>query len=157
MTQLPSYIVALRVYLETFHPALPAGILVAGIWLSNYLVRRFIPGIWERIANLPFPNGAHKPAVDLARKAWQALPSVATGAFLTAFTGSGSVTEAVFGAVLGLLAPVWHEALKALPVPYRGGKAPAADPKPVDPWRDDLTPAETLTARRKSDPPRSGL
>ncbi len=31
-------------------------------------------------------------------------------------------------------------------------------PKPIDTWRDDKTPIEPLTARRKSDPPpRSGL
>lgn len=147
-----------------FHPAAPAILLVGAIWLVNYLVRRFVPNLWERIANIPFPNGAHRPAVELARKAWQALPSVATGALLAAIS-TGDATNAVVGAILGLIAPVWHEALKALPVPYRGGKAPAAEPKPpasmnvvintraYDPWRNDITPAETFNARRKSDPP----
>jgi hypothetical protein len=153
MMQLTSHINALRVYLETFHPALPAGLLVAAIWLANYLVRRFIPHVWETIANLPFPNGAHKPVLELARKVWQALPSIATGALLTSLTGNGGITEAVFGAVLGALAPVWHELLKALPVvPYRGGKPPATDP-----WKVDAnTPTEPAIRRRRSDPPPSG-
>lgn len=147
--QLASLILELRTYLESFHPALPAGILVAGIWLQNYLVRRFVPNLWESIANLPFRNGAHRPAVELARKAWQALPSVATGAFLAAMS-SGETTDAVVGAVLGLLAPVWHEALKALPIPYQGGKPPAAATG-LDSWRDEVTPAESRVARQKSD------
>ena len=161
MTQLLSHLQTLRATLEAFHPAVPAAILVALIWLSQYLVRRFAPNVWEWAANLPFPGGAHKPVLELARKVWQALPSIATGAFLTAFTGSGSITEAVFGAVLGALAPVWHEALKALPaVPYRGGRPPATNPPThaaiAYNRQDDKTPAESPAARRRSDPPPSG-
>lgn len=148
MTQLTYYIFALRVFLEDIHTALPAAILVALIWGSQYLVRRFIPNAWEGMANLPFPNGVHRPALALARKAWQALPSIATGALLASLT-TGDTTDAVVGAILGALAPIWHEALKALPVPYRGGKPPAADP-----WQwDTNTPTEPAIARRKSDPP----
>ncbi len=157
--QLVSYIVALREYLETFHVTIPAFVLLALVFGSQYLVRRYIPGVWEWMANWPFPGGAHKPAVILLRKAWQALPSAATGALLGAIAYGGDATAAVLGAIVALFAPVGHEAGKALPIPYRGGKAPAADAKPAlparayDPWRNDLTPAETMIARRKSDPP----
>lgn len=151
MTQLLSHLHALRVLLETFHPAAPSVILVALIWLSQWAVRRFVPDVWERIANWPF-NGA-RPAATALRKVWQALPSIATGALLTSLSGSGSITEAVFGAVLGALAPAWHEVLKALPfVPYRGGKSPA-----VDPWQSDAnTPTEPAIRRSRSEPPPSG-
>jgi hypothetical protein len=66
MTQLAEYLVHARVWLETqVGVAAPAGALVALVFLSQYLVRRFIPGVWESMANLPFPGGAHKPAVAL--------------------------------------------------------------------------------------------
>ncbi len=156
MIQLVQSMHALRATLEAFHPAAPGAILVALVWLSQYLVRRFLPNAWEKMADLPF-NGA-RPAASTLRKVWQALPSIATGAFLTALTGDGSVTDAVLGAVLGALAPVWHEVLKALPVPYVGGKPPAADPvagtlKRAYRQEEDLTPAESPIAKSKSDPP----
>src|SRR5690606_5392090 len=101
-----------RTFLESIHPALPAALLVAVIWLSQWLVRRFVPNIWERIADAPFPSGIDvKPVVLLARKVWQALPSIALGAFLASLSGDGGATELVFGAVLGAVAPVWHEVL----------------------------------------------
>jgi hypothetical protein len=147
---------------------MPAAILVACIWLTNYLVRRFLPTIWETIANIPFGGGIHRPAVELARKAWQALPSVATGALLAAIS-TGNATDAVVGAILGLIAPVWHEALKALPVPYRGGKPPATTPPlvvedppiPLPPnpapsmfaLRDEITSVEQPIPQRPSDRP----
>lgn len=103
--------------------------MLGAIFGSQYLVRRFIPGVWEWMANLPFPGGSHKPAVDLTRKAWQALPSAATGAFLGAMSYKEDATAAILGAIVGLFAPVIHEAVKVSPLPYKGGKPPAADPK----------------------------
>jgi hypothetical protein len=130
MTQLAEYLVHARVWLETqVGVAAPAGALVALVFLSQYLVRRFIPGVWESMANLPFPGGAHKPAVALLRKAWQALPSAVTGAFLGALAYGDDATAAVIGAIVGLIAPVGHEAAKAMPIPYQGGKPPAAEVK----------------------------
>lgn len=157
LEQLRASIHALRLYLESWHPAAPAILLIGAIWLAQYLVRRFVPNIWERIANWP--------AASLFRKVWQALPSIAMGALLTSISGDGSITDAVFGAVAGALAPVLHEMLKAAPIPYRGGKPPAADPvalpepEPAETLRrsysreDELTPTEPAIARRKSDPP----
>jgi hypothetical protein len=117
-----------REFLESIHPAAPAAALILIVWVLQYLVRRFVPDAWERVANLPFPNGAHRPAVALARKAWQALPSTLLGAFIGALSGSGNATDAVVGALVSLGAPILHEVVKALPVPYVGGKPPAADP-----------------------------
>jgi hypothetical protein len=123
------YLVFARTFLEKqFGLAAPAGVLVVLVFLSQYLVRRFAPNVWERMADLPFPGGAHKPAVALARKAWQALPSAVTGAFLGALAYKEDATAAVIGAVVALIAPVGHELIKASPLPYRGGKPPAADP-----------------------------
>lgn len=154
--QLMASVHALRLYLESIHPALPAAILVAVIWLAQYLVRRFAPLAWETMANLPF-NGA-RPAATLLRKVWQALPSIATGAFLTSLTGDGSITDAVFGAVAGALAPVLHELLKAAPVPYVGGSPPAASydlPIPPGPdlraSADEITQVEQPIPQRPSD------
>ncbi len=160
MQQLVQFMHALRATLEAFHPAAPGAILVALVWLSQYLVRRFIPNAWEAMADLPF-NGA-RPAATMMRKVWQALPSIATGAFLTALTGDGSITDAVLGAVLGALAPVWHELLKALPVPYVGGKPPAAEARhdlPIPPGpdlrasADEITQVEQPIPQRPSDRP----
>ena len=160
MQQLVQSIHSFRETLEAFHPAAPGAILVALVWLSQYLVRRFAPNAWETMADLPF-NGA-RPAATMLRKVWQALPSIATGAFLTALTGDGSITDAVLGAVLGALAPVWHEVLKALPVPYVGGKPPAADPPrdlPIPPGpdlrasADEITQVEQPIPQRQSDRP----
>lgn len=129
MQALSAYLQTIRSALESFHPAAPAVVMLGAIFLSQYLVRRFIPGVWEWMANLPFPGGAHKPAVILLRKAWQALPSAGVGAFLGAFAYNGDTTAAVAGAIVALFAPVGHEMLKAAPsVPYRGGKPPAAEP-----------------------------
>lgn len=144
-----------RTFLESIHPLLPAALLVAVIWLSQWLVRRFAPNMWERIADLPFPAGIDvRPVVTLARKVWQALPSIALGAFLAALSGDGGATELVFGAVLGALAPVWHELLKAVPfVPYQGGKPPVTIPPALKQNFDELTPAEpSIQRRHQTDP-----
>lgn len=133
MQQFIEPIHAARAFLETeIHPNAPAFLLVVLTWAAQYLVRRFFPGAWETMANLPFPNGAHKPTLVLLRKAWQAAPSLATGALLSSLSG-GDATEAVLAALLNAFAPVWHEALKAIPqVPYVGGRPPAALPKLED-------------------------
>lgn len=150
---------ALRLYLETLWTPLPAVLLIVAIWLAQYLVRRFAPDVWESVANLPF-NGA-RPAASVLRKAWQALPSVISGALVAALTGDGSFNDTFFGAVAGALAPVLHELLKAAPVPYVGGAPPAASydlPIPPSPDsrvdRDAITSIEQPIPQRPSDRPK---
>lgn len=169
MQVLTAHVQNLRVLLENVHPSLPALTLVALVFLSQYLVRRFIPGVWEWMANLPFPGGVHKPAVVLLRKAWQALPSAVSGAFLGSLAYGGDSTAEVLGAILALLAPVGHEIAKALPIRYRGGKPPATTPPlvvedppiPLPPnpapsmfaLRDEITSVEQPIPQRPSDRP----
>ena len=121
-------------YLEKLNPMLPAAVLMLVIWLPQYLLRRFAPLVWEIPATLPFTwLGVDRGKLLILRKAWQALPSVALAAGLQALWTHGDAWQAVLGVAQGLLAPGWHELWKALPVPYRGGIPPAADPAPVTP------------------------
>jgi hypothetical protein len=130
MQELSAQLQTWRLALESFHPLAPATVLLVAIFGSQYLVRRFIPGVWEWMANLPFPGGIHKPLVALARKAWQAIPSAALGAFAASFAYGEDPYASIIGAILGLVAPIGHELAKAnKSIPYRGGKPPAADPK----------------------------
>lgn len=148
MQQLSEQLQQLRVFLEGVHPAVPAILMLVGIFGSQWAVRKFIPGVWEWCANLPFPGGAHKAPLALFRKAWQALPSAAIGAFLTALAYPGAnITDMVLGAICALLAPVFHEVVKALPVPYTGATPSVRELPPIPraprSFRDpDKTPIE---------------
>lgn len=110
--------------LAEFHPALPWALLTLAIWAVVALVRRWLPDAWEWAADLPFVSLAQLgPVVLAARKAWQALPSVAAGALLAALS-SDDPSAAYYGALAGLGAPVWHECLRALKALSGGGSAP---------------------------------
>lgn len=105
-----------REYLAHVHPWLPAIVLIFVLWAPQAAIRRWLPDVWEVPANWPwrktFPE-LEAPALAL-RKAWQALPSVAVGAFLTAASAGFDTTDAVLGAVVALGAPALHELWKAI-------------------------------------------
>ncbi len=104
----------IRSALESVHPLTPWLALSGAIWLVVYAVRRWLPGIWVRLAAWP----SHESPVS---HVLQALPSVVIGAAWAAGTTPGAdVWTAVGGALSGALAPVAHHILKALPVPYQG-------------------------------------
>lgn len=113
-------------YLTSVHITLPWALLTLAIWLTQWAVRVWVPTFWERIANVPFPVDAG-PAIKIARKSWQALPSVLSGAIVGAVMMGDDPGAAWLGAMAGFAAPIWHEVLKNLPGPYRGGKAPAVE------------------------------
>lgn len=110
---------AAKAWLDGIHQGLFPTLIVVKLWSGQWLVRKFAPGFWESIANI-LPLGRGMSALDTGmRKAWQAIPSLVGGALVMGMA-TGSVMEAVVGALIGALAPVTHETLKALPVPYRG-------------------------------------
>jgi hypothetical protein len=122
MTQLSTT----KSWLDTQHPALFPLAMIAAIWLAQYAVRRWLPGVWEWAANILFRDSV--VGFDKAlRKIWQSIPSVLSGAVVLWMASGGSLTDALLGALLGAVAPSFHELLKAAPIPYRGGKPPAAD------------------------------
>lgn len=122
-------LVQIHTWLEHVNPQLPVAVLMLVIWLPQYLIRRFLPNVWEIPATLPFDFfHVDRNSLLLLRKAWQALPSVALGALLQSLWMHGDAWTAVLGAAQGLLAPALHELMKGLPVPYQGGVPPAADP-----------------------------
>jgi hypothetical protein len=113
--------VALQHWLTSLHPSLPWVLLTALIWLGQYGLRKLFPNLWEAIANLPFPEGELGPWLTKVRQAWQALPSLLAGALVGAFFMGEDFEQAWKGALAGVAAPLWHHALKWLPVvPYRG-------------------------------------
>ncbi len=105
-------------------PGVPWAALTAVIWLAAYLVRRYLPNLWELPANIPFGTSDLAPTVKLARKVWQGLPSVLAGALAGAYMMGQDPARAWKGALAGALAPIWHEFLKGLPGPYTGSSAP---------------------------------
>lgn len=111
------------------HPLAPWVVLAAAIWLGQWLVRKYRPTWWERFALLG-------PEDEWLSKVWQALPSLVIGTAWAALSSGFDVKLAVFGALAGALAPLWHHILKATPnwlVPYRGGSFPAASTAPKGP------------------------
>lgn len=121
---------SIEVWLADVHPALPWILMVFVLWASQYLVRRYLPNVWEACANVgPFGGIDLGPTMRLARKAWQASPSVILGAIIAAIATKMDVKMAALGAAAGCCAPVLHEFMKAAPwFPYRGetrtGKLP---------------------------------
>ena len=104
----------LRDTLASIHPLLPYLTIALLVGLAIWLWRTYSPRTFELLP----------PAV-------QSLPAVLLSAVLTA-ASSGSTTvghamvEAVIGALSGLVAVGGHEALRRAPVPYLGGRYPAA-------------------------------
>lgn len=99
------------------------------LWFAQYLLRKLAPSFWEWCANLgPFGAVDLSPALTLARKVWQALPSVVGGAVIMALMSGGDVRAAALGALKGALAPLLHELLKAAPIPYQGATNTAKIP-----------------------------
>lgn len=118
---------ALKGWLEGVHPGLGIVALAVGIWASMSAVRRWLPGVWEFMANLPWTEkltlGDELDRLDLLlRKAWQAIPSIVSGAVVLSLVTGGDWREAFIGAVVGAVAPIAHEALKRSPLPYGGKK-----------------------------------
>ena len=117
-------------WLYGIHPALPWALIPVAAWAVNWAIRSWQPGsrAWEAVTRaLPGAVGS------LLSKAVQTLPSVAMGAIVTALASGLGLRQTVLGALVALGAPVWHEFLKAIPVPYVGGVAPAAGSAPLPP------------------------
>jgi hypothetical protein len=103
-----------RAWLAAINPALPAVVLVFIIWAPQAAIRRWLPRLWE----VPASWG---PKAKELRRIWQALPSLAGGALVTALASKMDPWAAVTGALLGAVAPFWHHTLKAIPfIPYQG-------------------------------------
>lgn len=109
-----------RASLASAHPLLPWLALVGLVWSIVYIVRRWLPALWVPLTRWPSPES---PASHVL----QGLPSVLLGAALGAIaTPDGDASAAVYGALAGALAPLWHHALRALPGPYQGALRDAA-------------------------------
>lgn len=121
-----------RESLTAIHPMLPVLALAASLFVPQYLIRRFIPKLWETMAQLP---GQLLGWGKNALKVWQALPSIIIGAGMAALSMPGSDPwQQATGALIGAAAPIFHELLKLVTGgKYRGGMPPAADPPPLTP------------------------
>src|SRR5262245_34402065 len=96
-------LVRLRDVLAQMHPMLPVAVLMLVIWLPQYLVRRFLPNLWEGTATLPFARfGVPQDKLVLLRKAWQALPSIALAALVQALWVKDDPLAAMWGAAQGV-------------------------------------------------------
>jgi hypothetical protein len=118
MTKIPLLVNAWG-WLAGVDPSLPWFLIPLLAWLVNLAVRTWAPKFWERLASLG-PSGV------TAGKAFEALPAVAFGAALAALSGHGDPRGLMHAALAGLIAPVWHEALKQFVPGYLGGAFPAA-------------------------------
>lgn len=116
---------AIVAWLAAINPSLPWLCLGALAFVVIYLVRRFFPAYWEAFAELT-PLGMFDPGgvVKALNKVWQSLPAAAIGA-VTMLLQGGDMKTVLMGAAAGLLAPVAHEIMKAVPfIPYRGEALP---------------------------------
>jgi len=106
-------------WLAAIHPALPWALIPLAIWCTTYATRRWLPSLWAKLDAKLLPTG--KPVSNLLLS----LPSVAAGGLAGVYLmGGGDYKRAVLGALAGVLAPIWHHVLKALPVvPYDGAAA----------------------------------
>ena len=118
MTKIPVLVNAWG-WLAGIDPAVPWFLIPLLAWLVNLAVRTWAPKLWERLASLG-PSGV------TAGKAFEALPAVAFGAAFSALSGHSDPRGLMHAALAGLIAPVWHEALKQFVPGYLGGAFPAA-------------------------------
>lgn len=109
-------------WLTAIDPALPRALLVALVFVSVYLIRKFCPRAWELFASVvPVPVIDPAPLLLLLSKSWQALPGALLGAAAAALASGADVKHAVKGALFGALAALVHELAKAAPwLPYTG-------------------------------------
>lgn len=118
-------IIIARLWLETnISPAAPWVILTFGIWFGAWLTRRYLPKVWDYMANLG-------PENETAAHVWQALPSLLAGALFEAST-TGDYATAWRGALVGAGAPLWHHLMKKSPIPYTGALNFALKNDPTD-------------------------
>jgi hypothetical protein len=94
-------------------PTVRAGLSIAFAWLVPYVLRRWFPGVWRRIA-------AIGPAGGTAAHVFQSLPSVLFGALANAALTGGDPMRDGLVAAAPLVAPLVHHILKASPIPYTG-------------------------------------
>lgn len=99
-------------WLSGWHPAIPWILLTVAIWAPQAAIRRWLPSVWEIPANLPFGGSELGRVLKLARKVWQGLPSVLTGAAVGAALVGENIEAAWKGALFGALAPLGHELKK---------------------------------------------
>lgn len=120
-----------RAFLDDFWAPVDEFVLIGLVWAIMWGVRKWLPGVWETIADRPF---GPKPEPTTLRKIWQAIPSMVVGAVLSAFTAgvpvSAALGIALADGVMSLIgAPLIHHLGKWLPIPYEGGSRPAVGGK----------------------------
>lgn len=118
-------VAAIVAWLAAINPSLPWLCLGALVFSVIYAARKFFPVQWELFAQLT-PLAMFDPSgvVKALNKVWQSLPAVGLGA-VTMLLQGGDQKTVLLGAAAGLLAPVAHEIMKAVPwVPYRGESLP---------------------------------
>lgn len=101
--------------LAAIHPAAPWLTLTLATFLACYALRRFAPALWLR-----FFSWVPASAGPRVRDALQAFVVASPATAISAMAAGGSVLYALAGLLAGLLAPVVHLILKALPVRYQG-------------------------------------
>jgi len=121
-------------YLAHVSPYLPYALTVlVPCWVVPWGIRSRWPHAWERFARMsdslmasaPFPIDPAGKFAAAFSKTFQAIPAALLGALALSVATGANPHDALKGAALGLLAPVWHEFLKMF-TPYIGGKFPAA-------------------------------
>lgn len=105
-----SYLLSIREMLADAHPLLPWLVLAAVPWLTVLCVRKYFPDVWTWLE-------FYGPKKAPLSRVFLAMPSVIITSALASLDGDTWVM--VQGALVGLLAPMWHHFLKSLPkVPY---------------------------------------
>jgi hypothetical protein len=116
---------ALVAWLAALNPSLPWLLLSAIVFAVIYGARKWFPVQWELFAEAT-PLAMFDPVgvVKALNKVWQSLPAAALGA-VTMLMQGGDQKTVLLGALAGLLAPVAHELMRAIPwIPYQGQTLP---------------------------------
>jgi hypothetical protein len=109
--------------LALIHPDAPWVGLTLGIWLVQWALRRWAPGVWSVLFSwVPADMG------KMSRSVAMGLPSVIVGAALPAMAAGVDWRAAAIGAGMGAIAPLWHHLLRAAPGPYQGALRRAGAP-----------------------------
>lgn len=95
-------------------PNVPSAALVATIFLSVYVLRRFFPGAWlwfEHLLGGFVDTLDPGPVLKVLLKLWQAIPGALIGAAVVALQSGLSVRIALVGTLGSLLAAAAHEVM----------------------------------------------
>lgn len=113
------------------------GLIALVAFVAVYIIRKKFGPQWEKLASvIPALNFDLTPGLVILSKFVQALPSVLIAAAIGAATSGASLGPTLLAALAGLLAPLGHELIKAVPfIPYRGetgeAKLPGAPKLPT--------------------------